>query len=380
MQEELAELFRSEPLSDSDYFHAQYLINHAEILADGMRYCAASAIFSGSGTELSSGKKGWDFLRKYHGAVCGGTTANVLLSGKSTSAGIHPSAIAAWAEAFAAQADISENPWAMNELIRITYNALMDCFCHSERDGCFQHVNSLKGACGHNSFDPEEGPYRHMEILARLARAAGCVWKHAVTSGQDDIRINYLLPGRYMIHAGDQNAIIQADKDAAHIRCREDFEATIALFYAETETADILLQSGDHMRQIPCSEETNQRYIRIHRKWKNLDTLICSQKDRIIVQDTYHQGISLFVRNQLMVLNPQDSEYRFAVCGQPEINNNQVFIPVKKIARWAAPEGIPADIPILPTGDGEKMKAPLVPYSYVKSRISVFPREKNYVG
>ena len=46
--EEMRALYSRDDFKELDFFNTQYLTNHAEILADGMRYTAYSAIYSGT--------------------------------------------------------------------------------------------------------------------------------------------------------------------------------------------------------------------------------------------------------------------------------------------------------------------------------------------
>ena len=49
-----------------DYEQKEKLINHAEMLADGVRYTLYAGLFSGNGQDLSAGKNAWSYLQKYH--------------------------------------------------------------------------------------------------------------------------------------------------------------------------------------------------------------------------------------------------------------------------------------------------------------------------
>ena len=66
-----------------DYDDREKLINHAEMLADGVRFTLFSGLFSGHGQDLSSGKTIWSYLIKHHRALCGGTTGDPYLSGNA---------------------------------------------------------------------------------------------------------------------------------------------------------------------------------------------------------------------------------------------------------------------------------------------------------
>lgn len=374
MEPEAEALFSKEEYPEIDLFATQYLAGHAELLADGVRYTAFSAMYSGNGQEITAGEKGWEYMKKYHTAACGGTTGDVFLAGSGTEKGIHPAATAAWAEALTAQARLNANPRMMTDLVRLVYNALADCL---NQPGTACRVVNIQDAAGKVfCFDPEKDPARDTRILARLARAAALVWQNAIGVSAEGIQLNYLLPGRYMVSTGGENAVLLAERDALHIRCRQPAGMTLDVFCAGTETAEIALQCGNGPEKPAETGEMTARgggMLRIRRTWDNLDTLVFHQKEKIYTEETHHRGLCIMIRNRVMALNVQDAEYRYAACGAPFIRNGQAFVPVQRIARWPAKDGIPTDIPVLPAGIGDVISAPLTPYAETPGRIAVFP-------
>ena len=374
LEQEAERFFSSEEMPEIDFFATQYLAGHAEILADGVRFTAFSAMYSGNGQEITAGEKGWEYLKKYHAAVCGGTTADIFLAGSGTDKGIHPAATAAWVEAFIAQIQLNATPRMMNELIRIVYNALEDCLKHP--DAAFRAVNIQNNQGTVRFFDPEKDSGRETRVMARLARAAALTWQYAITITNEGIQLNYLLPGRYMISADNENVMLIAERDALHIRCRQAPDMTLNLFCAETETAEIALQQGKQPEMAAETDEITGHgggILKIKRTWENMDTLIFHQKEKIFTEETHHRGMYIMIRNRIMALNVQDGEYRYAISGAPFIQNGQAFVPVQRIARWPLRDGIPADIPVLPAGNGDIISAPLTPYADTPGRIAVFP-------
>ena len=376
MKEEAVKLFSRDNYDEIDFQSAQYLSNHAEILADGMRYTAWAAAYSGNGQELTAGRKGWETLKKNHSAVCGGTTGNIFLGGRGTDRGIHAASTAAWTEAMIAQAQTGGEAWSMNELVRLVFNALSDCMNDPEHnpDG---YVNTLSGNRTQSSFDPEGSTDRPLRTLIRVARAAAMTWQNAVAVTMNGIQLNYLIPGRYMILCDGQSVVLHADRDALHIRCKTPAEINLGIFYASGETAQIEIQNAEGAEKAAApdgSDREGGRIIRISRIWNNLDTLTFHQGERIHTENAAHQGVFFIVRNRIMALNVKDGEYRYAVSGNPFIRNGQVFARVVRIARWPSRKGIPADIPVLPGRNGDEISAPLTPYAETPCRISVFPR------
>ena len=103
-------------------------------------------------------------VHKHHGAVCGGTTANVLLAGRGANQGIHPAATAAWTEAMISQMQAGTETWAVNELVRLVYNGLADCLNHAEKNG-YRFINCLGGSGDSHCFDP--APEQDRDIVLR---------------------------------------------------------------------------------------------------------------------------------------------------------------------------------------------------------------------
>lgn len=380
MKEETAALFAAGDYRDIDFPSVQYLSNHAEILADSVRYTAYSALFSGNGQELTAGRKAWDFLSHAHSAVCGGTTANVFLGGDRTSQGIHTGAAAAWVEAMAAQAMISAEPWAMNELTVLVFNALSDCLRNPEGSG-FRFVNIVSAASSARGFDPEAGERRNVVLLSRLARAASAAYRNAVTVSDSALFLNYLLPGRYSVSVSGSTLVIQADDHSAVFRTKSGVSVELNLFCSADETADILLKGAGNSEQVSLSDRLvpgSGGRIRISREWKNMDTILFRQGDRVIVRDIHHRGKAVFVRNRLMVLDVRDTDYRYALAGAPRFQDGKVFCPFRRLTRWPNSDGIPDDIPVLPAGTGEIHDIPLYPYAMTPCRISAFPVDRQY--
>jgi hypothetical protein len=112
-EKEAEVLLSREEFPEIDFFAASVLSSHGELAADAVRFTAFAAMYSGNGQEITAGEKGWEYLKKYHAAACGGTTADVFLAGGGTDRGISPAASAAWTEALIAQAQLNDNPRMM---------------------------------------------------------------------------------------------------------------------------------------------------------------------------------------------------------------------------------------------------------------------------
>ena len=365
---------------NEEYLPAQLLSNHAEILADGFRYTAYAAMFSGNGQELSAGQKGWDSISKYHHAVCGGTTANIFLGGNRTNQGIHPASTAAWIEAMVSQMQISGGTWMISECSLLIFNALADCVRHIDDSG-FRFVNTCTGPSSYRCADPESGPERDAAVLSRIARAVSAAYMYAVTQNRETLCINWILPGRYSVACGTQPFVIRMDDESAAVRCRKPFNMELRIFMSRNETAEPVLKNGgreEHADIPPENPDQNGVYIRISREWNNQDTLIMRQDGRFRLTDAYHHGKYIIVRNRLMVLDVHESGYSYSIAGSPVFRNGILLCPLRRITGWPNQKGIPADLPVLPAGSDDVIEAPLFPYAMTPCRISVFPTDLHY--
>ena len=356
-----------------DYDRRQLLINHAEALADGFRYCLYSGIFSGNRQELSAGRTAWEYLLHHHRAICGGTTADPLLSGDAADRSIDTSALAAWTEAFASQTATEGSEWAADELIRIVHNGLADCLAHG-RLPVRQRVNSIE----------EEQPSNHaasVHTAARLCRAAVSAFRHAVFLKENGIGIRYLLEGKYLLMVKKQTVVIRMNSCKAIFLSREPFAVRVDVYCPPTETARPCIEKNGQYTVLPsASEHRNEGYfIRTSEQWQSGDSIFFRQGEQIICEATHHQGFCCFVRNRLMCLDAANGAYAYAVTGQPFFSSDgDVMLPMAETERWPLHGANPADLPVLPSIAGEQMIIPLRPYQETIKRISMFPKANHY--
>ena len=101
------------------YYTRLALTTNAAALADGARAALARGWLNGSATEMNAAKTGWEKISRYHGAICGGLTANPMLAGGNPSTGIFNDTLGAWAEAFVCAGMGAHAVWAWDELERL---------------------------------------------------------------------------------------------------------------------------------------------------------------------------------------------------------------------------------------------------------------------
>jgi hypothetical protein len=348
-----------------DYDQKQVLLNHAETLADGVRYSVYSGIFSGNRQDLTAGRTAWNYLKKHHGAICGGTTAEPFLGGAGSNAKIFTEALTAWTEAFASEMLLPGSEWAVDELIRIIYNGLSYCL-KTDRLPKYQCVNSINSPVSNE----EAGLY------AKAARAVAAAFRSGITVTETGIRINCLLPARYLLMVRKQPVILLSDGQKIVMNIKEDTTIPVAVFRSATETASIFAVNGSEeiLLNTEADEGKNGRYLPVEKTWHAQDRISFEQDDSVYSESTHHQGAAWFVRNRLMAAQCGNGRYNAAVAEKPVIRNGKAEILLYRIEGWHEHHGEPEDIPVLPGHYQETEKAELVPYDSAEKRISMFPR------
>ena len=354
-----------------DYDEKEKLINHAEMLADGVRYSVYSGLFSGNGQDLAAGKTVWRYLHKHHYALCGGTTSNPYLCGRASDQPVSNRAVAAWTEAFASQIILEDSEWALDELIRIVFNALDDCLNQSV---CceIQKVNDCKKT------DPEIS--EPDILLARLMRAAASAWLHAVSLTEKGIRINYLLPAKIMVMIRKQPVVVCAEDNSVIFQCKKPFSATVDVFIPATSTSGVSLTGAQGDRTV--AEYENQLnagyFIHLKKEWQNQDRIRYDDTDQVRCENTHHQGICVIHNNRLFSIPVPDEEMNYAVKNEPEMKNGELSVLVCDTAVIHTGERT-ADIPVLPSAGDQETRMILQPYSKTPQRMTMLPRIYNHV-
>ena len=352
---------------EMDYDLKQFLVNHAEMLADGFRYTLYSGMFSGNGQDLSAGKTAWTYIGRHHRAVCGGTTADPLLAGSSSAKPVSNLAMAAWTEGFAAQLLLPGGEWALDELARLVFNGLTESLSHDPiRD--VQFVNT--------SANDDSAAQDIPGLLSRLTRAAATAWQNAVMLSENGIRINYCIPCRVALRIQGKTVMLEMDEDRISLHTDTQLRFPVEIGYPITETADILILHGKEERCVLSSSGSvpPDRYIHLEETWSDLDEIRYSPNSTVRTEQTHHQGHCFFVRNRLLSADITGGFRGYAVCDNPKVEENRIVVPCACASGWHAPKGIPADIPVLPRTEGETVTLVLTTYERTEHRISMFPR------
>ena len=368
---ELERGMQAEDGKESGFYTRQYLTCHGETLADGLRSSLTSGRFSGSGTELSAPQTGWEKVSRYHGAVCGGVTADETLGGASPSCAIDAASLGAWAEAFAS----ARENWSFDALDILLHNALPACIGKDELIA-FQRVNQLADVSGTGDcYHIREGA--DLRALNRLCRGYAAAANSAVTLRPDGLSVNLYVPGRYVVPTEQGTlrlSIAGSDGNwAITVHARQPIKAVIRLRVPFWTNEAAVTVGG-----LDVGDDCVNMSIVLDRTWQDGDLIAVRFSRKLQTLEGYHQSACVMLGNQVMALPvTEDSIWNAALCGQPELTEDgQVNVPLRRVPVWTRKDAVPVDLPVLPETEGDAFTATLTPYADTPCRIAVFPREK----
>ena len=353
--------------SEAGFYTRQYLTCHGESLADGVRAAMLNGQFSGNGMELTAGKTGWEKISRYHGAVCGGVTADETLGGRSPSCAVDAASLGAWAEAFAAH-DHQET-WAYEALETLLVNGLPAALT-GDKLIPFQRVNCLAANCGtKDCYHVHEEAQQVWRSLSRLCRGWAKAVSSAVTVGEKGLSVNLYIPGRYAVAMPEGTCIVTIADGVVKINAKKEITAALRLrIPAWTEDACITVNDEGGREGIKST------WLTIDRTWQDGDTVKVEFAKLVAVTAGHHQSACVRYGAQVMAYVPQNDVWAVALCGEPALENGQVVASFQQVPEWRKRGSIPADLPVLPKAEGEIIRAVLVPYAETTSRIALFPK------
>jgi len=379
-QEKTAETFFEEKflnneLDENDFETRQRIIAHAEILADGMRYTALSALFSGNGQELTAGQTGWQIIRKNNYSICGGTSGTPFLSGTGSDQYISLTTLSAWADSFAAQLVLADSKWALDEMIRI----MMNGFSFAVYNNPIQ-IQQAVNCPDYHAIQPVNQNVSNQEIhaISRAAHTLSLFYRYAVTLGKTQIRINYLLPGQYILHRGKIRLLIQEDN--LQVKRMDDSDLRFLFYCAATETRKI--QISINGKEYSCNQTDQSvisiaegRYYSFEEKIQTDSVIWFTEQPCLIEENTHHHGKCWFFSNYLLAVPADPDNWKLAATASPMVENGRsIFGLFTYITNWKEKDGLPEDLPILPKAGDEIKKIEMKPYFQNTNRISMFPR------
>lgn len=357
--------------SEAGFYTRQYLTCHAESLADGMRASALNGQYSGNGQEISAGKIGWEKISRFHGAVCGGVTADETIGGTSPSCAVDAASLGAWAEAFC-YAPAGE-AWAYEALEILIENGLSAALV-DDKLVPFQRVNSLSINSGtKDCYHVHESNEQVWRAMSRLCRGWASAASHAVTVSQKGAAINLYMPGKYAVPMADNACVLtMAGENGRHtvtIHTKTTFKAALNLrIPAWTDSACITVNAEGGKEGKPGT------WLTVERAWNDGDTITIEFTRKLTITEGHHQSACVSYGAKVMAYPVTEDNWAVALCGEPEVKDGIVIAPLKRVPSWRKRGSIPADLPVLPETEGEIMMAELSPYAETPCRIALFPR------
>lgn len=363
----------AEANSEAGFYTRQYLTCHGESLADGIRAALYNGRYSGNGQELSAPKVGWEKISRYHGAVCGGISADETIAGTSPSNGIDAAALGAWAEALCTAGTLDDAAWAFEAVEAMTVNGLPAAF-QNDLLIPFQRVNSLSVNCGtKDCYHVHEENAQALRSLNRLCRGWACAASHAVTLSPDGASVNLYLPGRYAVPMGDGACVLHLagvnGRYTLTMTGKKPVKAAIRLrIPAWTKEASITVNGKERHEGKPST------YLELARTWQDGDRVDMDYPEALTVSEGHHQSACIRWGAKVMAYPVQEGSWAMALCGEPCLKDGQVIAPLRRVSAWRRKGGVPADLPVLPETEGETIEACLAPYAETPCRIALFPK------
>ena len=365
---ELKEAISKENGDETAYYTRLYLTNNAVNYADGIRYTAFTGQFSGNGQEMSAGERGWDMIKKYHYAVCGGSTADRTLQGMGTHRAVDAASTAAWCEALCRLYQVNSKAAVLQDIMDLTLNAIPALFSDANIAE-YQFVNILKDGAGSEKFyDPDETGRHMIYCLARLSRAIDLLYRTAVTQTENGISINLMLPCNVRALVAGKPCALISDGRKIILKTKEDVKAGI--FFAAANDIDVSVNGDSAFRVISGSR------ILLDRIWKSGDQLITESAVSVRSVESHHHSSCIKKGSMLYAIPASEKKFAYAVCGEPEEREGKIYAPFRKVKDWKQVNGIPNNVPVYPVTEGAVTEIELVPYATLKNRIAVFPRGK----
>ena len=257
---------------------------------------------------------------------------------------------------------------ALDEMIRIVFNALDECLNRPEHAS--QRINSVS--------IPNRSSDDISHLYARMTRAVAVAYHHAVALSENGIRIQYPIHGRYMIMARKQPLILIMDPDSVVFQCKKPVSVNIDFYLSAISTSSIrVIRNSDITEELNgISAGSTGIMIHMDTEWHNRDEIRLVPEDRTTVEETHHQGCAYFASNRLLCVPSDPETFACAVCRDPERAEGEFIIYTAPVEKWKLRDNQPGDIPVLPEIRGHAEQKRMQYYADVPCRISMFPRAK----
>lgn len=350
---------------ETAFYTRLYLTNIAANFADGVRYSTFSSEFSGNGQETSAGEHGWEIAKKYHGAVCGGTTADAVLQGQGSNRAIDTVSLAAWCEALCHLYIQTSKTFLLKDLANIAMNAI-PAVVGEEGLEEYQAVNQLNSRIP--CYTPNNNENHKVECLSRLSRAIDLLWRTAVTEKDNGICFNLMLQGHFALRLNGVPCILMVEDSTIHIKLKNEVHASI--FFASPNDIDLCVS-----KESPFRVNSGAR-VQLERNWQKEEMITVTENESVRSVEGHHHSASIRKGNIVYAIKADQNDFAWALVGEPTEKDGKVYGSFKKVKVWDLKDGHPLNVAIYPETEGNTVEKELYPYADLKNKITVFPRGK----
>ncbi len=378
--------------ADDGQYTRQFMISHAETLADGLRSAWMTAQYSGSATESDAGKVGWSKIAAAHAAVCGGTTADECVQGTDPSIAIDTAAVGAWTEAFLVQLTHADCAWAEQQLDLLIHNALPACFQGGKLNG-YQRVNFLdRNTQLRDCYHTHSGEEQKRRGTNRLVRAWQRAYMSAIMTTKAGCEVHLYLNGEYDFQMHDSTYRVS-------MRHLSESSVQLSLQTRQPVQAEVRLRVPAYMTGLQlaingkaAAFKLDKGWITLDRIWNHGDTVSLVWVPEVHVVETYHQGRAVMYGPQLMTVDVTDRDWHVALVGEPYLEEGLVHCTLAPVADMKdedeEDEEIEEEIdkdkdkdtvfvipfPVVPAVTSERENVTMVPYTASPLHLTVIPK------
>ncbi len=324
-------------------------------VADALRGLLFLSEYSGNRTEAETAEMAWPRIKRWHGAVCGGTSGAPRLGGLSPSAPVSAGTVGAWAETMAAFA-ADGAAWAVDEAERLLLNAVPMAL----REGTFA-VNQPHG---------KAHPDRDAADDARLLRGLTALLSAAVLRLPDGLRVNYAAPVVCGMAVNGKRVTVQTEAREHGLSVRVEPEAPVSM-KAEIRVPRwledaVLTVNGEKQ---PCAAGG---IAVLRREWKRGGLITLTGSPSLRVEPAYHQGRCVYSGAVLMAVDTAGgADWAFALEDASRGGSGEVKAALRPVGGWKVSGDGPRDLPVLPPREGGTVLLPMRPAADAEARMAM---------
>ena len=173
-----------------------------------------------------------------------------------------------------------------------------------------------------------------------------------------------------------QAVILNMNEETLRLQCKKAFNAYVDVFLPATGTSVIKMTGTQEETVLTDKADSTENgyWVHLKKEWHDQDGILFEDTDRVISEDTHHQGICYIHNNRLYSLPVNKDDPCYAVQSGSEVYDGNIKVRMAEISGTHK-----TDIPVLPAADAQTELKALKPYSRTDGRMTMFPRIKTHV-